>query len=57
MIPDAAMLKKDPQVALRIEIAIAGLGIGAGLLVLAALGTRQRRSPASIDPGVATAIE
>lgn len=55
MIPNAAMLKKDPQIALRIEIEIAGLGVGVGLLVLAALGSR--RSPVSIDPVVATAID
>ena len=57
MIPNAAMLEKDPQIALRIKIAAAGLGLGAGLLVLAALGTRPRRSPASIDPVVATALD
>ena len=55
MIPNAAMLKKNPQIALRIKIAIAGLGLGAGLLVLAALGTRPRRS--SIDTVVATALD
>jgi hypothetical protein len=44
MIPNAAMLEKDPQIALRIKIAVAGLALGAGLLVLAALGTRPRRS-------------
>ena len=55
MIPNSALLKKDPQIALRIEIAIAGLGVGVGLLVLAALGTR--RSPVSKDPVVATTID
>ncbi|MDP9119551.1 MAG: hypothetical protein M3M93_04625, partial [Actinomycetota bacterium] len=57
MIPNAAMLKKEPQIALRIEIALAGLGVGVGLLVLAALGTRPHRSPASIDAVVATAVD
>ena len=57
MIPNAAMLTKDPQIALRIKIAIAGLGVGVGLLVLAALGTRPRRSAAFMQPVVGTALD